>query len=225
VAQLSLPYRIGLVALLVIGALWVTVLKPKDPAVEPAAPAPGVTGLAADAGAAKGATNAGDASAAATQAAANSVGTTPSATGTSSTGGTAAGTTSAADTAAPRAKAASVRVATEDRSAPLLRALDRDRAVVLLFWNRRGSDDAAVRRAVSAVDRRGGRAVVQIASIRDVGRYQAITRGVQVLASPTVLVIAPGRTARPITGLTTTGELDQAVGDTLAAARKSARKG
>jgi hypothetical protein len=219
VAQLSLPYRIGLGALLVIAAVWFTVLKPKDPAAEPAtSQAPGVTGLAADAGAAKGAATASDASATATQAAANAAGTSPATTGTASTAGTAATTRS---TTASKPKATSV--AEGDPSAPLLRALDRNHAVVLLFWDRRASDDAAVRRAVTAVDRRGGRAVVKAAPIRDVGRYRAITHGVQVLDSPTVLVIAPGRTARPIVGLTTTDELDQAVGDTLAAARK--RKG
>jgi hypothetical protein len=212
VAQLSLPYRIALIALLAVCAVWFTVLKPKDPGAEPAATAPGTTGLANDVSAAKGAVAASEASAAATQAA---------------TGGTAAkATTPAAGKAAAanaakaaKAKAAKTGVAKGDRSGPLLAALDRDRAVVLLFFNKRGIEDRAVRRAVAAVGRHTGRVVVKAAPVSEVGRYQAITRGAKVLQSPTTLVIAPGRTAKPIVGYTTTSELDQAVGDALAAKR------
>jgi hypothetical protein len=213
VAQLSLPFRVALVALLAVSALWFTVLRPKEaPVPAPAATAPGVTGLANDTGAAQGAVAGSAASAAATTAA----------TGTATTG---TGTTAATPTATPAtgtatAKAAAAKAAAAgDRSAPLLRALDRDRAVVLLFWNRRGTDDRAVRRAVAAADRHDGKVVVKVAGVRDVARYGAITRGVQVSGSPTVLVIGPERTAKPIVGLTTTVELDQAVGDTLAAHR------
>ncbi|MEY2533614.1 MAG: hypothetical protein QOF29_1524 [bacterium] len=213
-AQLSLPYRIGLVSMLAILALWFTVLRPKEPAVEAPLPAaPGVTGLAGAAGAATAAAKDSAASAAATESAAKSAG---------STGGAVAPSGTATAPAAPAAKApakAKSSVAAADRSAPLLRAIDRDRAVVLLFWNRRGIDDREVRRAVAATDRRAGKVVVKVAGVRDVARYQAITRGVQVLGSPTVLVIGPDRTAKPIVGLTTTGELDQAVGDALAADR------
>ncbi|MDX6722587.1 MAG: hypothetical protein QOD73_991 [Solirubrobacteraceae bacterium] len=215
-AQLSPPFRIALVGLLVVAALWFTVLKPKDPAAEPVATAPGTAGLATATDAAKGAASASDASASATQAAAGSAGTATTATGSASTGSAAP----KAATANSAGKAAAT-AGSNDLSAPLLSALDRKRAVVLLFWNSRASDDAAVRDAVRSVDRRGGRAVVKVAAIKDVGRYQAITRGVQVLTSPTVLVISPDHTARAITGLTTSAELDQMVGDTLAAARKA----
>jgi hypothetical protein len=223
VDQLSLPYRIALVALLAVCALWFTVLKPKDPAIEPATPAPGVTGLANGVNAAKGAAAASEASAAATQ----------NATGGSATGATTRSTTSGAHAAAvgaktvsetpssaksAKAKAAKPKAA-GDRSAPLLRALERDRAVVLLFFNKRGIDDKAVRRAVADVDRRDGRVVVKAVPVSQVGRYQAITRGAQILQAPTALVIAPGKTAQPIVGYTTTVELDQAVGDALAAKR------
>ena len=90
---------------------------------------------------------------------------------------------------------------------------------MLLFWNKRGIDDRAVRRAVAHTARRDGRVVVESASVADVGRYQAITRGANVLESPTVLVIGPTRKARAIVGFTTTAEVDQAVGDALAAAK------
>jgi hypothetical protein len=253
VDQISLPYRIALVALLAVCALWFTVLKPGDPASEPLPAAPGVTGLANDVDAAKGAVAASEASAAAksagtaggsTGAASKSStsgahaaavgakatpGTSASAATKSSTSGAHAAAVGAKATRATSASAAkpaksakpakAAKAATGDRSAPLLRALDRDRAVVLLFFNTRGIADKAVRRAVADVNRRDGRVLVKAVPVGDVGRYQAITRGAQVLQAPTALVIAPGKTAKPIVGYTTTAELDQAVADALAAKR------
>jgi hypothetical protein len=222
VAQLSLPFRIGLIALLVVSALWFTVLKPKGPAPEPViSQAPGVTGLSNAVGAAKGAAATSASSAAGTQAATGSAGATTTS-APAATAGTA--TQSATPNAAtPRiAATAKAKAATsgDDPSAPLIDALGKGRAVVLLFWDERGSEDQFVRRAVAATDRRNGKVVVQVAAVKDVGRYQAITRGVQIDQSPTVLIIAPGLTAKPIVGLTTTDELDQAAGDALAQPRK-----
>jgi hypothetical protein len=218
VDQISPPFRIALVALLAACATWFTVLKPKDPAADAPLPtAPGVTGLGNDVKAAKGAAAASDAANAKVQAATG--GTTASnsvkkpATGAhAAVAGKSAAAASTAS-AEPKAKAA-----TGDASAPLLRALDAKHAVVLVFWNRRGSDDRAVRRAVAKIDRHHGKVVVKAAPIAAVGRYEAITRGARVLQSPTVLVVGSDHTARAIVGFTTTGELDQAVGDTLAAA-------
>jgi hypothetical protein len=259
VDQISLPYRIALVALLGVCALWFTVLKPGDPASEPLPAAPGVTGLANDVDAAKGAVAASEASAAA-KSAATAGGSTGAATksstssahaaavgakatpGTSASAATKSSTSGAhaaavgakatpgtsasaakpaksAKPAKPATSAKAAKAATGDRSAPLLRALDRDRAVVLLFFNTRGIADKAVRRAVADVNRRDGRVLVKAVPVGDVGRYQAITRGAQVLQAPTALVIAPGKTAKPIVGYTTTAELDQAVADALAAKR------
>ena len=223
VDQLSLPYRIALVALLAVCALWFTVLKPKPPAPAPATTAPGTTGLANDVSAAKGAVAASEASAVATT---RATGGATATTKRSTAGAHAAAVGDKATPSARAAKSAKAKpaepakpAAARDRSAPLLRALQRDRAVVLLFFNKRGIDDKAVRRAVAQVDRRDGRVVVKAVPVSQVGRYQAITRGAQVLQAPTALVIAPGKTAKPIVGYTTTAELDQAVGDALAAKR------
>ena len=219
-SQISLPFRIALVALLAVCAVWFTVLRPKPAADAPLPAAPGTTGLAHDVAAAKGAAAASDAANARIQ---------------SATGGTAARSASkpapkTASKAAPKAATTSSKAAPTtthaapaakaktdaDPSAPLLRALDRKRAVVLLFWNRHGSDDRAVRQAAHSVDRRHGRVVVKVVPIASVGRYTAITKGVQILEAPTVLVIAPGGKARAIAGLTSAPELNQAVADMLA---------
>ena len=123
----------------------------------------------------------------------------------------------ATSAAKARRKQAAAKAKTDaDPSAPLLRALDRNHAVVLLFWNRHGSDDRAVRQAAESVDRRHGRVVVKVVPVASVGRYTAITKGVQILEAPTVLVIAPGGKARAIAGLTSKPELDQVVADVLA---------
>jgi hypothetical protein len=226
VDQISPPFRIALVAMLAVCALWFTVLRPKTPAAgDPVPAAPGTTGLANDVSAAKDAAAKSDAANAATQAATGGA-TAPAA---KTAPKTATAKPAAGTKAAPAAKGAHAAVAgkganiasadTADPSAPLLRAIDDKRAVVLLFWNRKGSEDRAVRRAVAATSRRHGDVVVKVAPVGDVARYAPITRGAQVLQSPTVLVLAPGRKARPIVGFTTTGEIDQAVGDALAAVK------
>jgi hypothetical protein len=100
-----------------------------------------------------------------------------------------------------------------DPSRPLLASVDAGKVVVVLFWNKNASDDRATRRAVRSIDLHGGKVVASAVPIGDVGRYEAITRGVQVLESPTVLVIGAGGKARAITGYTQAKEIDQAVSD------------
>jgi hypothetical protein len=100
-----------------------------------------------------------------------------------------------------------------DPSRPLLASVDAGKVVVVLFWNQHASDDRATRRALRSIDLHGGKVVASAVPIADVGRYEAITRGVEVLESPTVLVIGAGGKARAITGYTQAKEIDQAVSD------------
>lgn len=214
--QISPPFRIAIVAMLAVCALWFTVLKPKDPGTDTAASdptAPGVTGLSNDVNAAKGAAAKSDAANAKVQAATGGTAAKTDATATSKSA------TTGAHAAVAGKNGTTAKAGTGGASAPLLRALDRKDTVVLLFWNRRGSDDRAVRRAVRATARHHGRVVVKAAPVAQVARYEAITAGVQVLQSPTVLVIGPDRKARAVTGFTTKSELDQVVSDTLKASK------
>jgi hypothetical protein len=224
VDQISLPFRIALVAMLAVCALWFTVLKPKDPAAVSSTPtAPGVTGLGNDVKAAKDAAAKSDAANAKVQAATGGTTATTSksapATKSAAKKGDATVATKKGGTA-PAAKKAKAKAATVAPAASLLSALDRKDTVVLLFRNARASDDRAVEQAVKAVDRHNGRVVVKVAPIESVARYEAITRGVEVMQSPTVLVIGPDHKARAVVGFTTTREVDQVVADTLAAAKK-----
>jgi len=204
VDKISLPFRIVLIVALVFAVVWFLVLRPKPvTSAEPAVTPPGVTGLANDVAKANKAVDASNAAAARREAAANAVG------GSS--------TTATAKPSAASAKPAKPGLADDaapgDPSRPLLASVDAGKVVVVLFWNRNASDDRATRRGLRSIDLHGGKVVASAVPIGDVGRYEAITRGVQVLESPTLLVIGAGGKARAITGYTQAKEIDQAVSD------------
>jgi hypothetical protein len=100
-----------------------------------------------------------------------------------------------------------------DRSGPILRDLADGKVVVALFYNAHSADDNAALRAVRHANRHHGRVVVHSIPIADVGDYGALTTGIQVLESPTIMVIGPDRKARTIVGYTEVKEIDQTVGD------------
>ena len=89
------------------------------------------------------------------------------------------------------------------------------RTVVLLFWDGKSSEDKAVRRAVAKVDRHDGKVRVHVAQLRQISRYGAITQGVPVTSSPTVVVIGKNGKADVIRGLTVTAEIDDTVSRVL----------
>lgn len=138
----------------------------------------------------------------------------------STSGGTAAKTAPAATKATPAKPAAAKpaakplpKLAPGDKSGPMLKNLDNGKVVVALFYNPHGSDDNAALRAVRAADRHHGRVVVHSIPIADVGDYDAITTGVQVLEAPTIIVMGPNHKARTIVGYTEVKEVDQTIGD------------
>jgi hypothetical protein len=212
VDQISLPYRIGLVALLIVGGLWFAVLRPKPATdTQPATTAPGVTGLANDVAKAKGAATTSDAANAETEAAANGVdgsGTAPGSAATPSTGTATPGATSSK----PAASDLAADAVAGDPSRAVLSEVDAGKVAVVLFWNRKASDDRATRQALRHVERHDGKVVTHAIPVSQVGKYEAITRGAKVLESPTVLVIGAGGKARAITGYTQANEINQLVG-------------
>lgn len=233
--QLSIPYRIALVALVVIAPLYFLVLKPKsDPgapvAATPAAPAavapasgsakgptaPGMKGLNTAIDKAKGAVATQSSSDAATQAATGGRVAGPEATTTGAKPeAVKPAAAKPAATPAPAAPAATPArpAASGDPSAPILAAIGRGHTEVVLFAGTKASDDRAVRAAVGRIGRHGGKVDVHIVPISQVGKYEAITRGVTVQQAPTVLVIGRKKAARTLVGFTTTAELNQLVGD------------
>jgi hypothetical protein len=211
VEQISLPYRVAIVALVVVGGLWFAVLRPKSDSTSQSSAAPGVTGLANDVAKAKGAVDASNKSAAGTESAANAVGgegttSTPAASGTATQPG-------ASTKSSPPAKPGLADDAVAgDPSKAVLTAIDEGKVAVVLFWNKKASDDRATRRALRDVDLHHGKVIARAIPIGDVGKYEAITRGAQVLESPTVLVIGAGGKARAITGYTQAKEIDELIG-------------
>ncbi|MEN3283833.1 MAG: hypothetical protein V7607_4973 [Solirubrobacteraceae bacterium] len=212
--QISLPFRVALIALVVVGGVWFVALRPKSDSPPASSTAPGATGLANDVTKAKGAASTSDAANAATEAAANAVGGD----GTSAApaaNGTAAQPGPAGKGAAPGKPGLADDAVAGDPSKAVLSAVDEGKVAVVLFWNKKASDDRATRRALRDVDLHHGKVVATAVPIGDVGKYEAITRGAQVLESPTVLVIGAGGKAREITGYTQAREIDEVVGSAL----------
>ena len=207
--QISPPLRIALAAIVLLGAVWFVALRPKGASDEPkAVTPPGVQGLANSVAKARGAKEATDASNARVEAAVNGVGGSSAATSS-----TKAGTT----TAKGAAKPIDLGISTAQVTGPARRLVDAladGKAVVLLFRSK-SADSAHVTRVVKGVFKRDGRVVAQVASIKDVADYSVFTNRTSVSQAPTTFIIGPTRKAKVIAGYTSTGEVDQAIGDVL----------
>jgi hypothetical protein len=214
VDQVSKPVLIALAAVFVFAAAKFTILRPKtDSGSTPAAAtAPGQTGLQSAVDKANHAVGASKASAKRSEQAA------AAASGDAAASAAAPAKPSATATAKPAKPAVAPakplpKLEDGDKSGPILRDLSEGKVVVALFFNPHGADDNAALRAVRAADRHHGRVIVHSIPIQDVGDYNALTSGVEILQAPTVLVIGPNHKARPIVGYTEVKEIDQTVGD------------
>jgi cytoskeletal protein RodZ len=182
--------RIALGVVLVFAALWFVALRPKPVEEVVSDPAP--------------ATEASTPQTAATPA------ETPAATPAEPTSDATQATTPAKkDTATTTSGGKGARAVLAD--------LDAGRTVVLLVWDGKSADDRSVRRAVTRVDRHGGKVRTHVATLSKLSSYEAITKGVPITESPTVLVIDTERQARVISGLTVKAEIDDAVDRALKA--------
>jgi hypothetical protein len=197
--------------------------------------APGVKGLATAVDKAKGAAAASDAAnakvqaatggnAASSKAAAKPAATKAAAARPKATKHAATTTAAKAKAAKPAAAksgtkaAATTAAATVDPSERLLAFLDKGKTLVILFEGN-GATDKAVREAVHLTAKRDPKHVVSAyVPIADVGKYEAITSDVQVLTSPTVLVIGKDHKATVLTGFVDATVIRQAVGDARRAA-------
>lgn len=207
-SQISPPIRILLVASIGLIAAWMLFLRPKaEPAATPspaAATAPGATGLgnavdkAESAGAAQEARDA----------------KVQDATGETATGTQAGSAKTPANGAAP-APAASLDL--KGVPAPVAKALESRKILVLAFFNPKGADDKAVRKELKSVDRWGSEVVVRSADVKSVSRYGKITRGADVEQSPTVIVVDRNQKAETLAGYVDAQTIDQAVVDAMRA--------
>ena len=233
-SQISPPIRILLVAVIGLCAAYFLFLRPKEEAV-PAAPPAASTVPAKDPNAQ---TNS-KPGAAVNQAVRGA--DTAAARADAAAGGAIADTEGgvAADPATGvNTNPATAAPATGETSAPpaltkeALRSLPKDvrrpvknrKVLALLFYNNRSYDDKAVRRELDRVDRYGKQVFVDAHWIKSVGRYQAITRGVNVDQSPTVVIIDRNLKAETLVGYVDAKTIDQAVVDALRASGGSTIK-
>jgi len=144
--------------------------------------------------------------------AASTVASAPATTATSSTSRTASAPTTH--------KLKSVPSAASHATSPALQRtveaeLERGSVVVLLFWNSKGADDVAVRRALQVLlkaNRSPQRQIaVHEATASQVASFGSITRGVNVYGTPTALVIGKSGKTTVLTGLTDAYAIEQAI--------------
>jgi hypothetical protein len=208
VSQISPPIRIVLVAVVGLLAAWMLFLRPKPvvtPAPAPAsATAPGVTGLSNAVDKAK--------AASATSDKANEKLQQATGEGAAATGAaTKPGSTSAKGQAATGAGSA------KGLPAPVQKALNQNKILVLGFFNPKGADDRATRRSLAGVDRWRGEVVVRTANVKTVSRYGTIARGADVEQSPTIIVVDRNAKAERLDGYQDPVSIDQAVVDAMRA--------
>ena len=219
VSQVSLPMRIAFAATMAFAAIWFVALRPKTPAADPA-PSPPATEQPAQSAPGKAAEQAQQAAGASQQSAAAHESAAHDA-GESKAPATRPAESAARESAKkPGATVDLEQAAGDDVSKPalsVLRDLSRGKVAVLLFWDRRLSDDRAVHTAVKGLSRRGGKVAVHVAPIGQLAKYEPITRGVPVVTSPTVLVIDRAGHARSVGGLSVPNELEELVGKALKA--------
>lgn len=232
-SQISPPIRILLIAVIGLCAAYMLFLKPKDEAV-PAAPAPAATTIPAKDPNAKTQSKPGaivqkatadtqNASDRAEQAAGTSQGIDDGKTdGTTSVGPASSGVNTNPVTKAPATGQTSAPAPiTNDALASLpkdvRKAINQRKVLALLFWNNRSYDDRAVRRELKHVSTYGKQVFVAARPIKNVARYQAITRGVDVEQSPTIVVVDSNLKAVTLVGYVDRDTIDQAVVDALKA--------
>ncbi len=90
--------------------------------------------------------------------------------------------------------------------------LAKGKVVVLLFWNPAGTDDVVTYRAVQSL-RSAHNVSVQEALASQVANYGSVTRGVQLYATPTILVINKQGHAIVLTGVQDAYSIEQAIAE------------
>jgi hypothetical protein len=232
-SQISPPIRILLVAVIGLCAAYMLFLRPKEAAVPAAPPAASTPVPAKDPNAqtnskpgaavqqaVRGADNA---SARADQAAGGAITETENGAAPGSTAPASTGVNTNPVAAAPATGQTSVpgTPVTKETLKTLpkdVRKAVKDRKVlVLLFYNNRSDDDKAVRRELRQVDHYGKQVFVDAHWIKSVAKYQAITRGVNVDQSPTIVVADANLKAETLVGYVDHGTINQAVVDAIRA--------
>jgi hypothetical protein len=210
---------IALAAVVVVAASWMFVLRPKaveSTTTQVTAPAK-VADKARQAAAASDATNAATEAEAAKVDNADADAATPAPSAAKAATQPKAAAKKAAAPAPATAKKADTPAKPAEGESAVLADIDAHKVVVLLFWDRAGADDRAAHEAVESLDTHGGKVAVHAIDVKDVGRYESVTQGVDVTQSPTTIVVSRDAKARSVAGLTDPTEVQQLVREALAA--------
>lgn len=230
-SQVSRPMQIVLAVTVLFAMVWFVALRPKPAASDgaAAAPVPASTQQAPDAPGVKGLTTA--------VAKAHAAVKTADGAGAAAAGQAPAPAASkSASTAPPAASAPAGRAhrhgaakhhritAAERHAAARLAiaraALRRHKTLAIAFVDSATADGRAVAGEMRHVSRFGGRAVVLSVPLSALSRYAFITREVEVVVAPTVVIVAPSGKATTIVGFADRGEIEQRVADVLARRHK-----
>jgi len=114
--------------------------------------------------------------------------------------------------AASRNASVAAAAQTAAQKAVLKHELSQGKTVLLLFWNPKSSDDKSVRKALLGVSGHlKGKVAVHVALAGQVGRYGSMTRNVEVLQTPTLLIVGKQGLAVTMTGLVDQYAIEQAI--------------
>jgi len=114
--------------------------------------------------------------------------------------------------AAHGSAAATTATQTAAQRVVLKHELKQGKTVLLLFWNPKASDDKSVRNALLSISGHlKGQVAVHVALASQVGRYGSMTRNVEVLQTPTLLVVGKKGLAVTMTGLVDQYAIEQAI--------------
>ena len=212
-SQISPPLRILLIGCVLFLAAWMTVLKPGGATAPAPAPAP-ATAPAADAGGVPAGTSAGQAVESANNQAAAADARAKELTGEDPAAATAPSTTAAkpsTSSAAPKGD-----VSKAGLPPAVAKAVAEKKVLVLLFWNPKAADDRIVRNELRGVGTRHKKDVfVHVANVKQIARYAPVTRGAEVLQSPSIVVVDRSREATVLTGYSDRETIRQSVFDAL----------
>jgi hypothetical protein len=224
-SEVSRPLQVVLILTLAFAGLWFVALRPKGdaatstpptPAPKTAAPAakspiPGGLGSAVDKAKATKAQGAAAAAAADGRAApALKTVPAPAAVKPAPIVKPAAQAVKPAAPAPARVVHAPRKTVTGVTPATVRHALSSGRVVALLFYSPVSSDDRAVRDELARVDRRSGHVVTLSVSVNGLARFRNVLHGVNVVQSPTVVVLGRKAPPRVLEGYTDHAEIDQA---------------
>jgi cytoskeletal protein RodZ len=102
--------------------------------------------------------------------------------------------------------------------APVKTALDKNKVVVLLIWNPKGSEDKNVKKAVDGLSRHNGKVAVFTDKPENLAKYTTITAAMELQQTPTLIIVNSDQVARKATGYLDSVTVDQYVVDALAGA-------